>query len=102
MIRRPPRSTLFPYTTLFRSRLVRAAGRDPREMRFVAFEGGGEALRALAGGHVVAFPGDAAEAQHAISAGERIRILAILASDRVPGKLAHIPTAMEQDRKSVV
>src|SRR5690349_22325923 len=27
MIRRPPRSTLFPYTTLFRSRL---AGRDPR------------------------------------------------------------------------
>src|SRR3712207_7522239 len=27
MIRRPPRSTLFPYTTLFRSRLARAA--DP-------------------------------------------------------------------------
>src|SRR5262245_63619933 len=34
MIRRPPRSTLFPYTTLFRSReLPRrrgAVGRDPR------------------------------------------------------------------------
>src|SRR3712207_7246112 len=28
MIRRPPRSTLFPYTTLFRSR--RARGRHPR------------------------------------------------------------------------
>src|SRR3712207_8650823 len=27
MIRRPPRSTLFPYTTLFRSRGVGAAGR---------------------------------------------------------------------------
>src|SRR3712207_8931515 len=26
MIRRPPRSTLFPYTTLFRSQLHRAAG----------------------------------------------------------------------------
>src|SRR3712207_7658745 len=26
MIRRPPRSTLFPYTTLFRSLLERAAG----------------------------------------------------------------------------
>src|SRR2546426_4985574 len=26
MIRRPPRSTLFPYTTLFRSRLRREAG----------------------------------------------------------------------------
>src|SRR2546430_14921294 len=26
MIRRPPRSTLFPYTTLFRSRPIRAGG----------------------------------------------------------------------------
>src|SRR2546427_1083221 len=31
MIRRPPRSTLFPYTTLFRSRPSRAA--DRHEMR---------------------------------------------------------------------
>src|SRR2546430_12459942 len=34
MIRRPPRSTLFPYTTLFRSNVDRAQGRphavDPR------------------------------------------------------------------------
>src|SRR3712207_7741130 len=28
MIRRPPRSTLFPYTTLFRSVLARIAGRS--------------------------------------------------------------------------
>src|SRR3712207_8470661 len=32
MIRRPPRSTLFPYTTLFRSRLV------IRSSRLVSFE----------------------------------------------------------------
>src|SRR5690242_20783783 len=33
MIRRPPRSTLFPYTTLFRSRCARARGglRDARQ-----------------------------------------------------------------------
>src|SRR3712207_8573844 len=31
MIRRPPRSTLFPYTTLFRSALFRTS---PRIMRF--------------------------------------------------------------------
>src|SRR3712207_7461245 len=31
MIRRPPRSTLFPYTTLFRSRQVQAGGADPAE-----------------------------------------------------------------------
>src|SRR3712207_8283946 len=28
MIRRPPRSTLFPYTTLFRSSMVRASSRS--------------------------------------------------------------------------
>src|SRR5258705_1825606 len=31
MIRRPPRSTLFPYTTLFRSLSAAAEGRDGRE-----------------------------------------------------------------------
>src|SRR5438034_6187998 len=30
MIRRPPRSTLFPYTTLFRSRYTAAGERGPR------------------------------------------------------------------------
>src|SRR2546423_2091042 len=29
MIRRPPRSTLFPYTTLFRSSCPRSGGRPP-------------------------------------------------------------------------
>src|SRR3712207_9001100 len=32
MIRRPPRSTLFPYTTLFRSRRDEVAGRDVDEV----------------------------------------------------------------------
>src|SRR3712207_7041899 len=33
MIRRPPRSTLFPYTTLFRSRVGGDRGPDLRERR---------------------------------------------------------------------
>src|SRR5690348_18216071 len=33
MIRRPPRSTLFPYTTLFRSRPRRGALEDARDER---------------------------------------------------------------------
>src|SRR2546425_7547933 len=33
MIRRPPRSTLFPYTTLFRSPRGRPAHRGPRRVR---------------------------------------------------------------------
>src|SRR5260370_20242421 len=32
MIRRPPRSTLFPYTTLFRSQDIDAAGRRSRPL----------------------------------------------------------------------
>src|SRR3990167_5069700 len=35
MIRRPPRSTLFPYTTLFRSRAGTAGGGRPRQVRRV-------------------------------------------------------------------
>src|SRR2546427_9405141 len=33
MIRRPPRSTLFPYTTLFRSRARQARGANPHAGR---------------------------------------------------------------------
>src|SRR3712207_8453265 len=33
MIRRPPRSTLFPYTTLFRSQVALAAAADDRRVR---------------------------------------------------------------------
>src|SRR3712207_7038565 len=51
MIRRPPRSTLFPYTTLFRSvpALVGAPGaveRFPDRVEDEADEGAGDALRA--------------------------------------------------------
>ncbi|KQM69848.1 tripartite tricarboxylate transporter substrate binding protein [Xylophilus sp. Leaf220] len=76
--------------------LVRAAGRDHRAMRFVSFEGGGEALAALQGGHVDVFPGDAAEALQAVAAGAPVRILAVLSAERLPGALAGVPTAREQ------
>src|SRR2546430_16446770 len=49
MIRRPPRSTLFPYTTLFRSAdpRLRASGKAPCRHRpqDVAGRGGGEPAR---------------------------------------------------------
>src|SRR3712207_8920196 len=40
MIRRPPRSTLFPYTTLFRSRAVAARWRDGADVRARPGRGG--------------------------------------------------------------
>src|SRR5256885_3807808 len=41
MIRRPPRSTLFPYTTLFRSRLVEFMGDCPRYITLSHYWGRG-------------------------------------------------------------
>lgn len=76
--------------------LVRHAGRDPRTLRFVAFEGGGDALRALQGRHVDVFPGDAAEALQAIDGGAAVRLLAVLSEQRLGGGLAGVPTAREQ------
>src|SRR5690349_21900182 len=54
MPRRPPRSTLFPYTTLFRSRDPLAA-RVSRDGRVDARADRGDVVRARAGG---AFAGD--------------------------------------------
>src|SRR5256885_5844214 len=78
MIRRPPRSTLFPYTTLFRSQL--AAARDVlRRMR--TRENGLERLRAAV---VQKF-------DLLIDAAERRRVVALVAVAR---------RTKAQDRKS--
>src|SRR3712207_8933381 len=63
MIRRPPRSTLFPYTTLFRSPRGAAPSRRPGRCaseRQVRGEPGGAAARALDG-------------ERAIDGGEPVR-----------------------------
>ncbi|WP_417251419.1 Bug family tripartite tricarboxylate transporter substrate binding protein [Castellaniella sp.] len=75
---------------------ARAAGVDYRKMRFVAFEGGGDALTALRGGHIQAYMGDAAEAFTMLAGGAPIRVLAVFADHRLPGKLSSVPTAQEE------
>src|SRR5256885_5109339 len=54
MIRRPPRSTLFPYTTLFRSRTGRDDALDHRRIRVVLGRGRAEELLVLPFGAVLA------------------------------------------------
>jgi len=75
---------------------AKAAGLDPKAMRFVAFEGGGEAITALQGGHVQVYSGDASEAEEQIKAGAKIRVLAVMSDKRLEGGLAKVPTAKEQ------
>jgi putative tricarboxylic transport membrane protein len=76
--------------------VARAAGIDYKAMRFVAFEGGGEATTALQGGHVTVYSGDASEVAEKIAAGAPLRVLAVMADKRLPGALASVPTAKEQ------
>ena len=75
---------------------AKAAGVDFTKMRFVAFEGGGEAVTALRGGHIQAYTGDAAEARTLMDGGAPIRVLAIYHGERLSGKMSSIPTAKEQ------
>ncbi len=75
---------------------AQAAGiTDIRKIKYVAFEGGGEAVTQLLGGHVQAFTGDISEAKGFVDSGD-IKILAVLAPDRLPGDFAQYPTAKEQ------
>ena len=68
---------------------------DPRTLRFVALEGGGEIFTALLADHVQVVSGDASEAtQHALEG--KIRVLAVLSDARLTGVMAHVPTAHEQ------
>ncbi|GIX24363.1 MAG: C4-dicarboxylate ABC transporter substrate-binding protein [Caldimonas sp.] len=75
---------------------AKAAGVDYKRMRYVAFEGGGEVLTALRGGHIQVQMGDASEAAQALEGGAPVRVLAVYSKKRLPGRLAAVPTAMEQ------
>ena len=76
--------------------VARASGIDFKGMRFVAFEGGGEAITALQGGHVQVYSGDASEVAEKIAAGSPLRVLAVLSDKRLTGMLSNVPTAAEQ------
>lgn len=76
--------------------LARAAGVSHKTMRFVAFEGGGEALSALVENHVHVFAGDAGEVGQQIDRGAKVKVLAVLSETRLPGRWAYTPTAKEQ------
>jgi putative tricarboxylic transport membrane protein len=77
------------------ARIARLAGIDPKVLRFVALEGGGENFTALDASFVHVVSGDASEAALYAGAG-KVRVLAVLSEHRLPGVLAVVPTAREQ------
>ena len=68
---------------------------DVRAVRYIAFDGGGEAVTQLLAGSVQAFTGDLSEARGFVESGD-IRVIAVLAPERLSGDFAQFPTAREQ------
>lgn len=73
--------------------VAKAAGGDVTKLNYVPFSGGGEALAAILGGHVVAGISGLSEWSGQIASGE-LRVLGISAPERQAG--IDIPTLKEQ------
>ena len=75
--------------------VARRAGIDPKVLRFVALEGGGEIFTAMQADYVQVMSGDTSEAT--LNARDNhARVLAVLSEKRLPGVLSGVPTAREQ------
>jgi putative tricarboxylic transport membrane protein len=68
--------------------IAKLAGINPKDMKYVAFEGGGEALTALLGNHIQIYPGDIAEFSGQLSSG-KYKVLAVLSDERLPAAMAY-------------
>lgn len=68
---------------------------DVRAVRYIAFDGGGEAVTQLLAGSVQAFTGDMSEARGFVESGD-IRVIAVLAPERLDAPFDSFPTAREQ------
>ena len=74
--------------------LTQTYGVMPKDIRYVAFQGGADALAALLGGHVAAFVGDAGEIAAHTEAGT-VLPLATLSPQRLHGIYKNTPTAKQ-------
>ena len=74
--------------------LLDTVGLDPKAIRYVAFDGGGEAIAALMGGSTDVFMADVGEMTPHLDAGE-MRILAVMSPERLPEPFDQIPTVRE-------
>jgi putative tricarboxylic transport membrane protein len=74
---------------------TKAGIEDVRTIKYVAFDGGGEAVTQLLAGSVQAFTGDVSEAKGFVDSGD-IKVIAVLSPERLEGDFASFPTAKEQ------
>ncbi len=74
--------------------LAEAAGVDPRLVRYVPFDGGGEAVAALLGGFVNLHSGEVSEVLPHLESGAA-RILSVMSREPLSPPLDHLPTTFE-------
>lgn len=74
--------------------LMKSRDLDPKGMRYVAFDGGGESIAALLGGSIQVYTGDVAEMASHLDAGT-MRILAVMSPERLPAPFDQFPTTNE-------
>jgi putative tricarboxylic transport membrane protein len=73
--------------------LMKAIGKDPRKMRYVAYDGGGDAITGLLGGSIEVYTGDVGEMASHLDGS--MRILAVMSPERLPEPFAEFPTTKE-------
>lgn len=71
------------------------SGIDPKSVKYVSYDGGGEAMAALLGGNADAIATDASSVGEYLKAG-KIRVLGLSSTERLAGDLKDIPTFKEQ------
>jgi len=74
--------------------LIKALDKDPKKMRYVAYDGGGDAITGLLGGSIEVYFGDVGEMVSHLGTGT-MRILAVMSPERLPAPFAEFPTTKE-------
>ncbi len=74
--------------------LIKSINKDPKKMRYVAYDGGGDAITGLLGGSIEVYFGDVGEMVSRLDAGT-MRILAVMSPERLPEPFAQYPTTKE-------
>lgn len=70
-------------------------GVDPTQLKYVSYDGGGEAITALLGGNADVIGTDSSSVKEFLKAG-KVRVLALTSPERLSGDFKDIPTAKEQ------
>lgn len=70
-------------------------GIDPKTVKYVSYDGGGEAIAALLGGNADVIATDASAIGSYMKSGD-VRVLAVSSLERLEGELAEVPTFQEE------